>query len=330
MTKWNIEALAELARGFESKDWERVSRAAEVENEFFDADNIAYAVDAIKCQMIDKEKLSRWLSAYFLPRGDAKRVGIVMAGNIPMVGFFDLLCVVAAGHKASVKLSSKDSAMMGYVTQVMVGAGFDVEVVDRLDRYDVDAVIVTGSDEAVAFYRSEFKGLPAIFRGSRHSVAVVDRAWDVNERLVDDMFRYWGLGCRNVTHLLIDRRVNMADMVARFADIAQGSKYLKFGVFSDSYRYSKAVSSMMDSSAHDCGYFILKQSDLYKMPNLAQVDYSFYDNRSELDSIIKTHGTILQCVSIAPYGQCQCPELWQYADGVDVMEFLLNLYQESD
>lgn len=326
MNKWNVDALAELALGFDSELWRGVAKAAERENEFFDSSSIALAVRAIWEDMLSVENLRRWLSAYRLPEGEPKRVGVVMAGNIPMVGLFDLLCVALSGHRATVKLSSKDSVMMGYVVEMMAGVGFDVEVADRIDRYDVDAVIVTGSDGAVSHFRREFKGLPSVFRGARHSVAVVESADQVNEGLVEDMFSYWGLGCRNVSHLLVCRGVDVADLASRFAQIERGHEYLKFKPFGDSYRYAKAMGAMGGGGAMDCGYFVLKQAELNQLPGLAQVGYSFYDDPQELDRLLAAHSSQLQCVSRSPYGACQHPALWDYADGVDVMEFLLNLY----
>lgn len=330
MNKWNIEALAKLAEGFDSAAWPRVALSAEVENEFFDSGSIALAVKAIREQMLAGEKLTQWLDRYSIPKGVPSRVGVVMAGNIPMVGFFDLLCVVAAGHSATVKLSSKDAVMMGYVVEMMTGAGFDVEVADRIDRYDVDAVIVTGSDGAVSHFRNEFMGLPSIFRGSRHSVAVIESVEKVNQELLDDMFTYWGLGCRNVSHLLIRQEVDIQEIASKFSGMEGGYDYLKFKPFGDSYRYNRAMSKINGAEgACDCGYFMLEPTGIGHVPTLAQVGYSFYRDPQQLDLLLEANSSVLQCVSRAPYGECQSPQLWDYADGVDVMNFLFNLYYKA-
>lgn len=327
MDKWNIEALADLAQGFDRQAWSRVAMAAESENEFFDSDSIARAVGAIKQDMLSVDKLEKWLGGYVQPQGQPRRVGIVMAGNIPMVGFFDLLCVVASGHRASVKLSSKDAVMMRYVVDVMAGVGFDVEVVDRLDRYDVDAVVVTGSDSAVSHFMGEFSGLPSLFRGSRHSVAVVESVDQVGRELLDDMFSYWGLGCRNVSHLLVAKGVDMGELSQRFACLEGGAELLKFKSFGDSYRYARAMGVLGGrAEVYDCGCFVLSPSSVDQLPALAQVGYSFYSDPQQLDNILEVHQDVLQCVSRAPYGDCQSPQLWDYADGVDLMQFLIDLY----
>jgi len=336
MKKWNIEPFVALAPHLSGAAFDNVARRAFDENRWFTPENIRSAAGAICSRMLDGGNLNRWLSAYEKPADfRPRRVGIVMAGNIPMVGFADLLAVLVSGHSATVKLSSKDRVLMGYIVECLAALGCDVETAQSIDRYDVDAVIATGSNSSRNRFAELFAGLPSLLRGDRFSAAVLrgDQTPKQLEGLWDDMFRYGGLGCRSVSRLYFPRGYDIgkfAGVMKSFADKSDSKE------FADCYRYAKTIRTMNGEEFMDGGYFLMVPANGDIQPGIAEVEYICYENDRQLNHMLAEDFSSFQCVVANPavdidfagivgFGQSQNPALDDYADGVDTMRFLLGL-----
>lgn len=340
MNIWNKEPLLELSAHLKGADFERAARLACDENPWFTPHTIQAAAEAIRSTMLSGLSLREWLSAYSKPSDFvARRVGIVMAGNIPMVGILDLVCAVVAGHRVTMKPSSKDRVLMEYVAGWLNFYGADIEIVGALDRYDVDAVIATGSDATRDHFLKEFRGMPSLIRGNRYSVAVLTGREDEQalEALTRDIFLYWGLGCRNVSRLYLPRGFDLAvfaEQISRYANSFAGEQL--GGV----YRHSRAMAILNGEEFTDCGFFMLRplygsNLESTSVP-VGSVGYLYYDDLATVNGELLAADSQIQCVvgdfkagvvhpQLVEWGMSQSPSLEDYPDGVDVMDFLLKL-----
>lgn len=302
-------------------------RQAVSANGWFSVREIAYAVEAIRSQMLQHDKLERWLSVYALNPRTPKRVAVVMAGNIPLVGFYDLLCVIAGGHRAVVKPSAKDTALMLYVVSLLreIEPEIPVNVIDDegLLSSVPDAVIATGSDNAVRFFRSHFADIPMLLRGSRHSVAVLagDETEEELSGLESDMLLYSGLGCRNVSMLFVPRGTEL-----KFVSSEVNPKYR------NNYLQAKAMLTMRGTAFADAGSTLFVPDRDFPA-YLSAISVAEYDEIDEVTDWIALHDNELQCVVThcvnhprsVPFGCSQRPRLEDCPDDVDVMQFLAEL-----
>ena len=279
------------------------------------------AVRAIACDMLQREKLEAWLANYpVLPVAEPRRVLVVMAGNIPRVGFFDLLCVLVSGHGCLVKPSAKDSVLMEHV----VGLLREIDPSAPVRLYDgtspVDAVIATGSDNANRYFRAQYAGIPALLRGNRQSVAVLGGRETPAQltALADDIWAYSGLGCRSVSLLFLPEGY---DLQLRMPEV--NVKYR------NSYRQQKALLTMGGQPFRDLGAAVAVEERAFPAA-LSRINYSFYKSPAEVGAWLAAHDAGLQCVvseCIAcrrrvDFGHAQSPGLTDYPDDRDVIEFL--------
>ena len=318
-----VEMFVELGvrlRDFGSNDTSReVMERAMAQNPWFTESDILRAVDAIRSEMLDREKLSAWLARY-TPTSMPQRVAIIMAGNIPLVVFFDLLCVLCSGHKAYVKPSSKDRVMMEYVVDLLrdINPNVEIHAYDKDTKYDM--AIATGGDEANAYFRAHFEGTRHLLRGSRHSVAVLDGEESVEELqgLVEDITSYSGLGCRSVSMLFLPEGYEL-----RLAKSEAQNPKLRNNV-----AQRRALYTLQRRAYSDYGAFLAVEGTSF--PNsLAEVTVCRYSDVEGVRSWIAEHREELQCVvshldieGCVPFGRAQYPQLSDYADGVDTMQFL--------
>lgn len=328
--------MEELARQFVGTQWERAVEAAGRDNEWFTPGQIGRAVEALQGEMLRSERLSEWLSFYRKPTGfQSRRVGIVMAGNLPLVGFADLAAVVAVGHRAVVKPSSKDQALTEFVVGKLRENGCDIEIVDELLPEGLDGVIATGGDAAREFFAKRFAGIPALLRGSRQSVAVLTGSETEGEMkgLAEDMFLYWGLGCRSVVRLFVTRGFDVETLAAKLSAFVP-ERHPKYA---ECYRYARAVAGMAGDRWADGDIFVLRQVAVETgpvVPNVAEILWSEYDSADEVSAWLAQYEEELQCAAGAvpggfprrvSLGDTQRPAWRDYADGVDTVEFLLGL-----
>ncbi len=297
------------------------------ENEWFSVSDIRYAVEAVRCEMLNAEKVEKWLSHYPLAATrEAKRVAVIMAGNIPLVGFFDLMCVLASGHIPFVKSSSKDRTLEGYIEQLLL----DIEPSLCIEKYvegaDYDAVIATGGDSANLYFRTAFEGIPCLLRGSRHSVAVLsgEESKDDILRLADDIFIHSGLGCRNVSLVFVPRGYKLS-LPTRKMSRAYHNNYLQ----------CRALLTMRGTKFEDLGEAVMAHSEVAEFPRfLSQINVVEYSDLMEVAQWLSQNDERLQCVvsnvewlhsRCVAFGRAQLPTLFDYADERDTMQFLLSI-----
>lgn len=310
--------------------WQQKKREAEIKNPWFTQNNISKSIDAwIAALEKDSEK---WLASYQLPKAfTSQTLGIIMAGNIPLVGLHDLICGVIGGYKIRIKASSDDEVLMKHLVEGWMAA--NPELRDRIVFSDnfkgLDAAIATGSNNSGRYFEYYFRNIPHLLRGHRNSVAAV--ADHVSEEeltaLGEDIFTYFGLGCRNVTHLMLPRGFDMVRLFHAwepFADLINHHKY------SNNYYYHRAVLLMNLDKHLDNGFVILKETEDVYAP-VGMVGYHFYDSNEDVSRYLLQHekqiqvSTGFQCA--VKLGDAQRPGLADYADCTDTMQWLLTHYK---
>lgn len=301
-------------------------------NAWFTKSNITFSL-AQWSTALTESKLKTWLAPYDIEEKiSSKKVAIVMAGNIPLVGFHDFLSVLITGHSVLVKLSSDDKHLLPYLAQYLISIepGFKkrIEFTDtKLDNFD--AVIATGSDNTARYFEYYFKDRPSIIRKNRNSVAVL--SGNENEtalhNLSHDIFRYYGLGCRNVSKLFVPQDYDFKSFyngVFGWRDIIHQHKY------ANNYDYNKAVYLMSEFKFLDNGFLILKEDSNYSSP-IATVFYETYKTKEEVLEKLKSDQAKIQCIvsniieDSVSFGQTQNPSLNEYADNIDTIKFLMTL-----
>ena len=327
----NLVRLGELLS--KTEQFNDIFDKAEQQNSWFTRANVIFAFKSWS-EALSENNVQQWLSQYQLPQTTSpKKILIIMAGNLPLVGFHDLLCVLVAGHKAIVKLSSDDRVLLPYlITQIRTFAPEWAEAVaftdDKVTEYD--AVIATGSDNTARYFEYYFGKKPHIIRKNRHSVAVLTGE-ETPEELQDlgkDIFLYYGLGCRSVSKLFVPQDYDfdlLFQAIYPYKDIIEEQKY------ANNYDYNKAVYLMSLYKLLENGFLLLKEDEHYGSP-IATLFYEYYTNKEALKKKLATDREKIQCVvghnfidGEIPFGQTQTPKLWDYADGVNTLAFLLNL-----
>ncbi len=289
-------------------------------NGWFTAEDIMMAVDAIRTEFLDSAKMASWLNRYPHPER-RRRVALVMAGNIPLVGFFDLMCVLACGYEAAVKSSSKDSVMTGYIIDLLREIEPDILISAYDDATPCDMAIATGGDAAAAYFRTRYASVPALIRGSRHSVAVItgDETPAMMEGLRRDVFSYGGLGCRNVSLIFLPQGTPLPLSPEAPANTPRRNNFLR----------TKALLEMTGVKYLDLGSCVAVEDRGF--PDTAcRVNYTFYNDEPEVTQWLRRHDDEIQCVAAqhipharrCAIGRTQYPSLTDYADGIDVMDFL--------
>ncbi len=307
---------------------EQVMKLAYQHNKWFTVPDQVQAVSAIAA-MLESRKLSQWLSAYPLPVAFSKTVGIIMAGNLPAVGFHDLLCVLLAGHKAMMKCSSDDNILMQWLAKQLaadLNASGRIVFTDRLKN--MDAVIATGSDNSARYFEFYFSKIPKIIRKNRNSVAVLagNESDEDLANLGADIFSYFGLGCRNVSKLYVPAGY---DFNILFKAFQPWSHLMDHNKYMNNYDYHRAVYLMNREPFLTNNFVILKESEQTASP-VSVVHYHFYENEKALRYHLEEIKDKLQCIVSSskgdiPFGQTQKPEPWDYADGVDTIQFLAEI-----
>ena len=301
-------------------------------NGWFTPENVYFAIQSW-ANALTENNLNQWLSAYDLSKTNPKTVAIILAGNIPLVGFHDFLSVLISGHKVVVKTSSNDQKLLPFL------ANYLIAVTPQLTEYitfsegkleNFDAVIATGSNNTARYFEFYFKDKPSIIRKSRNSVAILNGK-ETREDLVnlgEDIFRYFGLGCRNVSKLFVPKDY---DFDAFFKAIFEYKEAIFYEKYANNYDYNKAVFLMSNFKLLDNEFLTLKEDTSHASP-ISSVFYERYENLSDIQSRLETEKDQIQCIvsnnltekSIA-FGQTQQPNLWDYADNVDTIQFLLKI-----
>jgi len=301
-------------------------------NGWYTPEQVLFAVKSWAVALT-KESLDQWLSAYTIEEKNPKTVGLILAGNIPLVGFHDFLSVLISGHKVSVKTSSNDQHLLPFLAKYIIAIEPEfknhITFVDgKLENFD--AVIATGSNNTARYFEYYFKDKPSIIRKNRNSVAVLNGK-ESKEDLVnlgEDIFRYFGLGCRNVSKLFVPKGYNFDGFFEAMFDYQDVIKYEKYA---NNYDYNKAVFLMSNFKLLDNGFLTIKEDSSYASP-ISSVFYEFYENEKEILSRLENESEQIQCLvskgltaNSIPFGKTQKPELWDYADNIDTITFLQNI-----
>ncbi len=318
-----------------NETWKIAKRQAHHKNPWFTPENIQKAEEGIQV-FLKEETLHQWMQAYpkdSVPVRPAWQVGLVMAGNIPMVGFHDFLSVLLSGHIVLAKLSSQDDVLIQALSKLLIEIepqyASQIHFVPLLK--EAEAYIATGSNNSARYFEYYFSRKPHIIRKNRSSIAVLkgDETPEQLHVLGDDLFSYFGLGCRNVSKLYIPQDYP----IARLLDALQGWKHLaNHHKFVNNYDYHKAIELVNLSPHLDSGFFILKEQEAMVSP-VGMVYYEFYQDTEELQKQLESQTEQIQVIvsqggwypNSLDFGQTQKPNLWDYADGVDTMDFLLKL-----
>jgi len=329
-----IQLGTKLAHINDRKDWRNVVTQAIRHNPWFTESSVQLALDGIRRYM-DEEKLVHWLNRYGpdVKMHKDRNVGIIMAGNIPMVGFHDLLCVLLAGHRAVIKLSSKDEKLIPYIIQELVSIEPQwndyIEMADKLTGYD--AVIATGSNNTSRYFKYYFGEVPHIIRSNRTGVAILNGREPLAslQALGYDIFRYFGLGCRNVSKIYIPDNYDikiLLDSLQNWLTLVDHHKY------ANNYNYSQAIYAMEQIPHLDTGFALFTENSNLYSPT-AVVYYEKYRDLPHLNHLIQPKRDNIQCIvadkswheGSIKFGTAQQPEVWDYADNVDTMRFLLGI-----
>lgn len=293
-------------------------------NAWFVEDNVRNALKALGEQFTE-EKIKDWMQRYTFSE-HPKRVAIIMAGNVPLVGFHDFACVLLAGHKAICKLSSDDRTLLPALAKYLMQ--FVPELTERIEFSfgkigQMEAVIATGSDNSSMYFDQYFGKYPHIFRSNRTSVALLsgNETQEEIKSLGDDIFQYFGLGCRNVSHLLLPKGF-VLDRI--FEGIVNQGEFINHHKYANNYDYNRAVFLLNQVPFLDNNVVLFRENtDLFSP--LAVVHYQFYTNQSEVHEFLKNNSGKIQAIvgeGYIPFGAAQCPALDDYADGIDTMKFL--------
>lgn len=315
MGSHKIDTFLELKSTFASSRFDKVIELACQDNGWFTPFMVRKAVESICENMLSREKLTKWLGRYQISNENRGRVGIICAGNIPLVGFYDLLCAGLCNESVSLKPSSKDRVLIEYVAAHL---DVDIDIVDSIDRYDIDMLIATGSDTMANSVAQKYSGISSIIRHDRKSVALLtgDESNQQLTGLRDDVFLYFGLGCRNVSHLFLPYGYDF-ERLKSFLIPYQGDKFAKKAM------YERAMAIVTGADFVDAQTFIFLGQDYKEKTPVGVISYSFYDQKPTLDrqTIQCTVGFSGESCNV-DFGQTQYPTLDQTADQIDVIRFL--------
>jgi hypothetical protein len=322
--------LGEFIKSLPEEKFKTLAESIRIENPWFTEENLRMTVSGI-LNFLDEKKLCEWLSSYSLSERQSKIIAIIMAGNIPAVGFHDLLCVLIKGDSALIKLSSKDTTLMKFLIAKLIdiNPGFASKISYAEQLRNFDAVIATGSDNTARYFEYYFGKYPHIIRKNRTSIAILDGTESEKEltQLGTDVFRYFGLGCRNVSKLFVPSGFNFNRLFESwevFHDIEYHHKYY------NNYQYQKTIFLLSQIPFLDNGFVLLHESERLVSP-IAVVYYEYYNAPDVVEGRLAHIRDKIQCIvghssaASIPFGGAQFPALNDYADGVDVLKFLNEL-----
>ncbi len=309
-----------------------VLQRTELENGWFTPESIKYALENWSTALSEKNILE-WVSKYTIDNARPQTVAVIMAGNIPMVGFHDFLSVLITGNKVLVKLSSNDKVLLPFLADHLIQFNLEfknlIEFTEgRLKNFD--AIIATGSNNTARYFDYYFAKYPHIIRKNRNSVAVLNGNETEEELrfLADDIFQYFGLGCRNISKIYLPVNYDFDKFfngIYSWKEIIYNNKYM------NNYDYNKAVYLMDSFPLLDNEFLLLKEDQGFSSP-IAVVFYERYNSLENLRTELQLQSENIQCVvskaavpDAIAFGKAQKPDLWDYADSIDTIDFLLRL-----
>ncbi len=327
-----IDCFARLGYALDDKTYDEISHLAyqaQAQNAWFSIGKVWVAYSGIR-RYLHKDKLISWLQRYDIDGVTPKTVAVIMAGNIPFVGVHDLICVLLAGHKMQIKLSAKDTVLMKEIIRQLVYTNEEwekqIEIVETIKNFD--AVIATGSNNTARHFEYYFSKYPHIIRQSRTSVAVL-HGNETQEELAglgEDVLQYFGMGCRNVSKVYVPTDFDLTVLCGALLsqeNVANNNKY------KNNYDYNKAIYLVEQIEHYDTGFLLLTENKQLFSPT-SVLYYERYASQEDLQQKIDVLSQSLQCITSSQswfpnsidLGKAQQPEIYDYADGVDTMQFL--------
>lgn len=316
-------------------DFIKLIELSQSHNGWYTPEQVHFAIQSW-ANALTEENIDKWLSVYSAEAiqddKNAKTVALILAGNIPLVGFHDFLSVLITGNKTLIKTSSNDQHLLPFLAQYLIFIDESLKekitfVEGKLENFDT--VIATGSNNTARYFEYYFRDKPSIIRKNRNSVAVLNgqETKEDLEALGEDIFRYFGLGCRNVSKIFVPKGYQFDaffEAIFKYQDVIHYEKY------ANNYDYNKAVFLMSNFKLLDNGFLTIKEDTSYASP-ISSVFYEFYENIEDLQNRLEADAEQIQCIasnnliqnSIA-FGESQKPQLWDYADNVDTITFLLT------
>ncbi|HWJ25540.1 MAG TPA: acyl-CoA reductase [Flavisolibacter sp.] len=313
----------------QDEQWQHAKLKAQAENHWFIQEFIELSIQSIATSYLNAGQLQKLIDQYKIPMENAhpQKVGIVMAGNIPLAGFHDLLCVFLTGHKAIIKPSSKDEVLIKHLIKKMVE--LEPPVADKIMVQEIikncDAYITTGSNNSSRYFEYYFQKYPSIIRKNRTSVAILTGEETIEEllKLADDVFQYFGLGSRNVTQIYVPENYDFIPLLSAFRKYEYLSNHHKY---KNNYDYNLAI-HILNKQYYMSNENVLIIENSSPFSPIGQLNYQSYSDFHQLHEQLRQNDMIQYIVSKKdiPFGEAHCPAITSYADGVDTITFLMNL-----
>jgi hypothetical protein len=326
----SIQKLHENLSNFSKEDLKSLAWSAEQNNPWFTEGNFFNAYDGV-LKLISPESLRLFSEKYDHIQESDKTVGLILAGNIPAVGFHDILICLLSGARIKAKLSSEDKILIPFILNELQKIDSSLaqkcEFVQKIILQDVDAIIATGSNNTARYFEQYFASKPNIIRKSRTSVAILDGTETEKdlELLTNDIVQYFGLGCRNVSKILV---LADADIIPLLQKIEHRADLNNFSKYDNNYLYYKSIYLVNREPFLDTETMLFKETELLHSP-ISVLYYQRFKTSEELNNYLKTNEGELQCIvgknqNIA-FGQAQNPNILDYPDGVDIVDFLTQI-----
>ena len=299
-------------------------------NSWFTKSNIKYALLSLG-YMLDSDSLNSFSSSYSMS-DRKKKIGVIVPSNIPLIGFYDFFCVLLTGNIFIGQLSSYNKILLPFIARLLCdfNPGFKNLIFFNDHLFDIDMLIVTGNDNTAQYFDYNYKNIPKLIRKHRTSVGVINGHEEMNNyvKLSEDIFRYFGLGCRNVSKLFIPRDFNLDKLKSSFC---QQSVFSSNSGYMDNYRYQKVLCQLNGISYIDFKNLLLIESNEIDSP-IAVLYYQYYDDISLLNNVFEKFNASIQCIvsedkmirDSINFGYTQQPTLYDFPDGVDVMQFIID------
>lgn len=312
--------------------FEQLIQLSQSHNGWYTPEQVYFSIQSW-AKALTQENLNQWTSSYDFTATEPKTIALILAGNIPLVGFHDFISVLISGHNVLVKTSSDDQHLLPFLAKYLITV--EPQLANKINFVEgklegFDAVIATGSNNTARYFEYYFKDKPSIIRKNRNSVAVLN-GQETKEQLIalgEDIFRYFGLGCRNVSKLFVPKGYSFD---AFFEAIFEYQEVIHYEKYANNYDYNKAVFLMSNYKLLDNGFLTLKEDSSHASP-ISSVFYEYYDSLTEIEKRLESESETIQCIvsnnlvqNSIPFGQTQRPQLWDYADHVDTISFSLTI-----
>ena len=314
------------------EEFEQLIQLSQSHNGWYTSEQVYFSIQSW-AKALTQENIDQWTSSYDFTTTESKTIALILAGNIPLVGFHDFISVLVSGHNVLVKTSSDDQHLLPFLAKYLITV--EPQLANKINFVEgklegFDAVIATGSNNTARYFEYYFKDKPSIIRKNRNSVAVLN-GQETKEQLIalgEDIFRYFGLGCRNVSKLFVPKGYSFD---AFFEAIFEYQDVIHYEKYANNYDYNKAVFLMSNYKLLDNGFLTLKEDSSHASP-ISSVFYEYYDSLTEIEKRLESEAETIQCIvsnnlvqNSIPFGQTQRPQLWDYADHVDTISFSLTI-----